>query len=255
MRTQIFCFRSPRRDHGLHARAADFSGAAMTVNALGVCILVACVSCASGTRPTPSADPSGQNCQSMPLPRDSTAIVPLLNANALQGAMRGLPAARVIVSLHREESNGALNFAVLDSSGLDAEANAKVRDAIQSSSLLEQLKPPWAFRLTVGDQGQAMAFAPSESCAPVPVASPAAATATRRAILSAEDLRDMQARGPFRVRVLVGPRGEVVRSELSLSSGSRVQDAMALEAAGRRRFLPARIDGIATPAWFEIASH
>jgi TonB family protein len=190
----------------------------------------------------------------MPLPRDSTAIVRLLDVSALQDAMRGLPAARVIVSLHREEPDGVLNFAVLDSTGLNPEAGAKVRGAIQSSSLLEHLKTPWAFRLTVGGLGQTIAFAPSEFCPPVPVASPGPATGTMTTVLSAEDLRDMQRRGPFRVRVLVGTGGEVMRSELSLSSGSRVQDALALEAAGRRRFLPARIDGIATAAWFEIRS-
>lgn len=226
----------------------------MTRNALIVCILAACASCASGTRQAPSAETSGQSCQSMPLPGDSTAIVPLLNVSALQVALQGLPSARVMVSLHREEPNGVLNFALLDSSGLNPEAVAKMREVIQASLLLEQLRTPWAFRLTVGGEGQTMGFAPSEFCAPLPVRSAAPATATRTAVLSAEDLRDMQRRGPFRVRVLVGIGGEVMRSELSLSSGSRVQDALALEAAGRRRFLPARIDGVATAAWFEIPS-
>jgi hypothetical protein len=190
----------------------------------------------------------------MPLPSDSANIVRLLDVSALQDAMRGLPVARVIVSLHREEPNGVLNFAVLDSTGLNPEAGARVRGAIQSSLLLMNLKTPWAFRLTVTGQGQAIAFAPSEFCPPLPVESSGPATGTMRTVLSAEDLRDLQRRGPFRVRVLVGTGGEVVRSELSLSSGSRVQDALALQGAGRRRFVPARIDGVATAAWFEIPS-
>ncbi|MGJ4748759.1 TonB family protein, partial [Leptospira sp. SA-E8] len=64
--------------------------------------------------------------------------------------------------------------------------------------------------------------------------------------------RRLNEQGQVIVRVLIGPKGEVLQAEVGKSSGFDRLDRTALAAVRRWRYLPGKRDGMAEAMWFNV---
>jgi protein TonB len=67
--------------------------------------------------------------------------------------------------------------------------------------------------------------------------------------------RELEVEGTVVLRVLIDATGNAERVDIKQSSRHLDLDRAAIAAAKRWRFVPARVDGQAVPAWAEIPIH
>jgi TonB family protein len=107
-------------------------------------------------------------------------------------------------------------------------------------------------RLAISSAGDpVLKLQPSHYCPPRSTAAPGRLT-SRDEVMRADEARRLQAAGPYRVNILVNEAGVPAQVVLAQSSGNDRMDAMALEAARTARFVPALLDGVRVPAWYEV---
>lgn len=182
----------------------------------------------------------------------------LVDIDKMRAGISVLPYTQVVLSVQHEETRSAPLVAVLDRGALDLGGAEVLRVAVQSAvrARSEGGGGAWGVRLraTTGDTTTVLALAPSRFCPPVPLAATAQPAAGGTMAVAPQHLRELERNDSLSVRVLVSRVGNVVEAALSKSSGSVVRDRLVLDEVRRRRFRPARMDGVPVMSWYEMRS-
>lgn len=169
--------------------------------------------------------------------------------------------ATALSTLYGRTQAASLTFTVIADSAIsvrtieftgDPTSADRLRASLEAA-IRESARAQRRFRVVVHTGSSAsLAIERAHYCPPMPNGRRGSAT-TQRALTGA-DLAELQRAGPFKVQLSIDSTGRVTNAVLVQSSGSRVQDEFALNAARSRQFLPARQDGFAVASTFEVVS-
>lgn len=198
---------------------------------------------------------ANRSCQRAEAPAGLESVGQLVDIDKMRAGISVLPYTQVVLSVQHEETRSAPLVAVLDRGALDLGGAEVLRVAVQSAVRARSEGGAWGVRLraTTGDT-TVLALAPSRFCPPVPLAATAQPAAGGTMAVAPQHLQELERSDSLSVRVLVSRVGNVVEAALSKSSGSVVRDRLVLDAVRRRRFRPARMDGVPVMSWYEMRS-
>jgi TonB family protein len=200
---------------------------------------------------TPS--PEGRRCEVAVAPRALRSAAALLDSTALHQALAASAEPATAVYSIRFDDRGAVEWVRTLGGGGEAVAGADLRPLVQQHVRPgTRAREPWSVRVQVraGPEPE-VRVGRSEVCPAARTSSSGGAGQTIGQV-TPQEMAELRTAGPFRIGVLVGPSGEIVRVRVIQSSRSRIQDDMAVRAAHQGRYQPELVDGFPVEAWFEI---
>ena len=229
----------------------------MNISTTAVCLVVLATGCArsrpSPTSPQKESKAGAEICVPAALLSESVSVSGLLDSLTLMqriGSSTGPDSAGLLLSLFFDNEGSLARLGLLESK-VWPDSGQAVRAAIAGLARPQQAGAPFAVRLRLaGGQSPRLVLERSLYCPPRPLGP----FGVQRRRITSEDVEDLRHAGPFILHLLVGTNGHVQQVALTRSSGSRFQDNLALENAKSMRFEPARLDGVAIEAWYEINS-
>lgn len=215
----------------------------------------------SGVLLSDALSPEGRSgCDVAELPKQLPAAPAIVDAAGLERALaaafpQGLPPHGVLFSIRFTQEGQVQWVEAIDGELPQAQPDQLQQLVIRTIRNQPAAGQPWSLRLQIVSGGiDALRVGRSETCPVERIMTSASRIAKGVATMSMDDLADLQRAGPFRVGVWVGASGQVLNIEMLQSSGSRIQDEMALKAARDGKYLPALVDGIPVAAQYEIRS-
>jgi len=215
-------------------------------------IVAAQVTCGGTVASSPPAVPliaaaAGPACFPIPLPFQKPALDSVLDSAAVVTALAAS------TSSSADSATVALHFAPAGTLIRLVPLSGAVDGALfRNYARMRPSRGLWGVRLTMRRGSLTpLSFTPSLYCPPQPQEQPGRVT-HRDEVMTAQEARSLFAAGPFRLNILVSEAGLPAHVVLTQRSGNDRQDAMILEGARARRFVPGRLDGIPVPAWYEV---
>jgi TonB family protein len=194
-----------------------------------------------------AVSPAGRSCAADAHPRVLPSVASLLDSASLAVAADFVDGSALLSLRFSEE--GAPVWVRPLASDLPADGQARLRAAVEAAVRPQPGgRQPWNVRVRMASGGS-VEVGRSERCAVEVVSS---GTGSAVAVLTPQELNEFARAGPFRVDVRVGTAGEVRDVRLSRSSGSRLQDDMALRQARENRYLPELVDGFPVEAVYVV---
>lgn len=194
--------------------------------------------------------PQSRSCMPAPHPSPLPPMDSILGPVGLRvlSAPLGVETDTVRFALHFQTDGTLLRLLPL-SAGLPDSVVRQIRVQVRSRLFTDV----WGLQVLLypGDPRN-LAFRASIYCGPTPPLRSAPVYEGR--IMTREQARRLEARGPFRFLVELDTLGRVRRASMIQSSGDRDWDASVLERARNERYQPATLDGAPIPARYERSS-